>query len=29
MALAAPAMLGDGRFAFPQEAYVAIARSVR
>lgn len=29
MALATPAMLDGGRFTFPQEAYVAIARSLR
>ena len=29
LALATPAMLDGGRFTFPQEAYVAIARSLR
>jgi ubiquinone/menaquinone biosynthesis C-methylase UbiE len=29
MALSTPAMLDDGRFTFPQEAYVAVARSLR
>ena len=28
-ALSTPAMLDGGRFTFPQEAYVAIARSLR